>query len=172
MSLSVPDIPGPVGIWNSLSQEDRTEYFRIRGIFHHGQKMPPKDRCIITFRHELTIVMQYLNRSPDNVEARCIVVGVCFVGGIACINTRQLKTFLNRCKSSINGSFQQLGYVALRTKSKARSCVAAALPALRHDQYLLRQWTSRIVSEVAPVCFVSSLRGIVFPEISDADLLE
>jgi hypothetical protein len=50
--------------------------------------------------------------------------------------------------------------------------VVAALPALEHDQNLLRQWTSRVVSEVAPVCFVSSLRGIVFPEISDADLLE
>jgi hypothetical protein len=166
------DIPGPAAVWNSMSQDDRSEYVRLRASFHHGQKMSSKDRRVITFRRELNTVVQYLNRSSDNVDARCILVGICFVQGIACINTRQLKTFLNRCKSSINGSFQQLGYVAVRTKSKARNCCVAALPALEHDQTLLRQWTCRVVSDDAPVCFASSLHGVAVPEINDCDLLD
>jgi hypothetical protein len=166
------DIPGPAAVWNSLSQDDRCEYLRLRASFHHGQKMSSKDRRVITFRRELNTVVQYLNRSSDKVDARCIVVGVCFVQGIACINTRQLKVFLNRCKSSINGSFQQLGYVAVRTKSKARNCCVAALPALEHDPNLLRQWTCRVASDNALVCFASSLHDVAFPEISDSDLLD
>jgi hypothetical protein len=78
-------------------------------------------------------------RAPDNAEVRCIATGLCLSGPVVCINTRQLKKFLNRCKSSINGSFQQLGYIAVRTKSKARNCCVAALPALASDQTVLRQ---------------------------------
>jgi hypothetical protein len=134
--------------------------------------MSSKDRRVIAFPRELQAVLNYLERSPDNKESRCIITGLCFVGAVVCINTRQLKRLLNRCKSSINGSFQQLGYVAVRTKSKARGCAVAALPALEHDQNLLRQWTCRVISDTAPVCFVSTFHDVAFPEITDADLLE
>jgi hypothetical protein len=166
------DLPVPVVYWNLLPQDDRSEYIRLRTSFHHAQKISSKDRRVVTFRRELTIVIQFLERSPENLEARCIVTGVCFAGGIVCVNTRQLKGFLKRCKSSINGSFQQLGYVALRTKSKARNCVLTVLPSLQHDQNILRQWTVRAVSDDAEFCFLSSFSGAGLPEITDRDLLE
>jgi hypothetical protein len=116
--------------------------------------------------------MKFLERSPENLENRSIVTGVCFAGRIVCVNTRQLKQFLNRCKSSINGSFQQLGYVALRTKAKARQCVINVLPALQNEQNILRQWTVRVVSEEAQFCFVSAFCNIPLPEITSDDLLD
>jgi hypothetical protein len=134
--------------------------------------MSSKDRRAITFRRELNTVVEYLKRSSDNVDTRCILVGVCFVQGIALICTRQLKAFLNRCKSSINGSFQELGYVTVRTKAKARNCCLAALPGLEQDQILLRQWTCRAVSDDAPVCFASSLHDVALPEINECDLID
>jgi hypothetical protein len=159
-------------VWHSLSEDDRAEYFRLRASFEQNPKMSSKDRRVIAFPRELQAVLSYLERSSENKEARCIVTGLCFVGAVVCINTRQLKRLLNRCKSSINGSFQQLGYVAVRTKSKARSCAVAALPALERDQSLLRQWTCRVISDAAPVCFVSTFADVAFPQITEADLLE
>jgi hypothetical protein len=167
-----PEGPVPLAFWNLLSQDDRAEYVRLRNGFRHGQKISSKDRRVITFRQELTLVIQFLERTTDNLEARCTVTGVCFAGGVVCVNTRQLKTLLNRCKSSINGSFQQLGYVAVRTKSKARGCVVGVLPSLQKDPVLLKQWTARVVSPEASFCFVSSFSGAGLPEITDADLIE
>lgn len=164
--------PAPATFWNILSQEDRSEYLRLRQSFHNGQKISSKDRRIVTFRKELNIVLQYLERSPENMEARCILIGVCFVGPLICVNTRQLKSFLSRCKSSINGSFQQLGYVALKTKAKARSCCVAVLPSLQNHQTVLRQWTVRVAGEEAPFCFVSSYKYVDLPEITDEDLFD
>jgi hypothetical protein len=166
------DLPVPPACWKALSHDDRAEYQRLRAEFHHGQKISSKDRRIVTFRRELNVVMKFLERGPENLENRSIVTGVCFAGRIVCVNTRQLKQFLNRCKSSINGSFQQLGYVALRTKAKARQCVINVLPALQNEQNILRQWTVRVVSEEAQFCFVSSFCNVPLPEINSDDLLD
>ena len=170
--MAQAEIPAPSVFWNSLSQEDRNEYLRLRQSFHSGQKISSKDRRIVTFRKELNIVLQYLERSSQNMEARCILTGVCFVGPLICVNTRQLKSFLSRCKSSINGSFQQLGYVALKTKAKARNCCVAVLPALQNHQTVLRQWTVRVAGEEAPFCFVSSFPYVGLPEITEDDLFD
>jgi hypothetical protein len=126
----------------------------------------------VTFGRELTIVLQFLERSQENLEARSVVAGVCFAGSVACVNTRQLKGFLKRCKSSINGSFQQIGYIALRTKSKARQSVTTVLPSLHNEPSILRQWTVRVVSADAAFCFVSSFRYAILPEITPDDLFE
>lgn len=169
---STPDIPLPPGYWNAISQEDRAEFIRLRTNFHHGQKISSKDRRIVTFRKELLIVLHYLERTQENMESRCVLTGVCFVGPIICVNTRQLKSFLSRCKSSINGSFQQLGYVALRTKAKARNCVVAALPSLQNQQNILRQWTVRVASNECQFCFLSSFSHVQLPEINEDDLFD
>jgi hypothetical protein len=165
-------LPVPASYWTLLSQEDRSEYIRLRNGFHHGQKISSKDRRTVTFGRELTIVLQFLERIPENLEARSVGAGVCFAGSVACVNTRQLKGFLKRCKSSINGSFQQLGYIALRTKSKARQCVTTVLPSLQNEPSILRQWTVRVVSADAAFCFVSSFSHAILPEITPDDLLE
>lgn len=165
------DPPANSSIWNQLSQDDKSEYIRIREEFHQNQKVTSKDRRVVTFRKELLTVLQFLERGPDNLETRCILTGICFAGPIVCVNTRQLKSFLCRCKSSINGSFQQLGYLALKTKSKTRSCVVAVLPSLMNHQNILRQWTVRVVSDEAQFCFVSSFSNAKIPvKIEEDDL--
>lgn len=168
----MPEIHLPPQYWNQISQDDRNEFIRLRTSFYHGQKSSSKDRRIVTFSKELTIVLRYLERSQENMECRCVLTGVCFVGPYVCVNTRQLKTFLGRCKSSINGSFQQLGYVALRTKAKARTCVITALPSLQSNPNILRQWTVRYVSEDTRFCFISSFPHVSMPVIEEDDLYD
>ena len=170
MRNSEASLPQPY--WGSLSQSDKIEYHRLRNFFHQSQKMSCKDRRLVSFSNELTEILKYIEHSETGRENRTVLVGVCFAGPFIGVNTRQLKNFLGRCKSSINGSLQQLGYVALKTKSKARTCILSILPSLVNDQNNLRQWTIRWASEDAQICFVTSLRSLQLPIVTQEDLNE
>ncbi|EAX95953.1 hypothetical protein TVAG_077950 [Trichomonas vaginalis G3] len=166
----VQEINLPPLYWNALSQDDKIEFQRLRTLFHKNQKTSTKDRRLVSFSNELQTVLKYLEHSASGRENRTILVGVCFAGQFICVNTRQLKNFLGRCKSSINGSLQQLGYVALKTKSKARTVVLSIIPSLANDANVLRQWTVRVASNDAQICFLSSIRSIQLPTITDEDI--
>jgi hypothetical protein len=115
-------------------------------------------------------ILSFLDRSQDNMDVRAILAGICFAGPIMLVHTRHLKDLLGRCKSSINGSLQQLGYVPLRRKSKARICITALLPALKSEDELLRQWTARCASPCSEFCFLSLFPRDKLPEIGADDL--
>jgi hypothetical protein len=116
------------------------------------------------------MVLKFLEYNESHREERCILAGIAFAGPFICVNTRLLKSFLGRCKSSINGGFQQMGYVAIKTKTKARACIVAVLRSLTNDPSLLRQWTVRGASPSAEACFVSSFPVHLLPDVSNADL--
>jgi hypothetical protein len=63
-----------------------------------------------------------------------------------------------------------MGYVAIKTKTKARACLVSVMRALTNDPALLRQWTVRGASMSAEVCFVSSFPVSLLPDIKPADL--
>jgi phospholipid N-methyltransferase len=73
------------------------------------------------------------------MEAQAIRIGICFSVSVVCVNNRQLKSLLARCKFSINGSFQNLEFVTLRVTSKAWDCVISGLPSLPAHQTIRRQ---------------------------------
>ena len=171
-AIRLQEMSLPQAYWGPLSQEDKVEFQKLRASFHQNQKTSTKDRRLVSFANELQTILKYIEHSPTGRENRTILVGVCFSGPFIGVNTRQLKCFMGRCKSSINGSFQQLGYVALKTKSKSRTCILSIIPSLSKDQNILRQWTVRIASDAAQVCFVSSLRSIQLnlPTITEEDI--
>ena len=173
-AIRLQEMSLPQTYWGPLSQEDKIEFQKLRASFHQNQKTSTKDRRLVSFANELQTILKYIEHSPSGRENRTILVGVCFSGPFIGVNTRQLKCFMGRCKSSINGSFQQLGYVALKTKSKSRTCILSIIPSLAKDQNILRQWTVRIASDAAQVCFVSSLRSVQvnLPTITEEDINE
>jgi hypothetical protein len=170
-SMSTSDAPSPLGLWNRLSESDKTEYMHIQTAFKNAPKITSRDRRVHTFPRDLGIVINFIESSNENSDIRAILVGLCFVGPVVCINTQRLKEFTNRCKSAVNGSFQELGYIAFRSKSKARECVLTSLPALRPFPAIIRQWTARAVSAEAHQCFLSSFSAENLPEIRADDLL-
>ncbi|OHT15830.1 hypothetical protein TRFO_42256 [Tritrichomonas foetus] len=161
----------PKEIWDSLTNEDRSAYFRMKLQFHQNQRMVGKESRIVSFHKELLNVRSFIERREEGIEERSIVSGVCFAGRFICVNTRQLKCFLGRCKSSINGCFQQLGYVALKTKTKARNCILSVMHTLVNNQGNLRQWTVRCSSNAAMFSIVSTFPDIEIPEIKDEELV-
>ena len=162
--------PAPAAVWNSLTTDDRTEFSKLRTSFHQAQKSSSKDPRLVSFSNELHTIIRFIDRAKTGQEGRSIISGVAFAGPFICVNTRQLRDFLGRCKSSINGSLQQLGYVALRTKSKARACLLTVMPSLVDDQNNLRQWTVRYASREARSCFVTSQRFPQLPQVTEDDL--
>lgn len=160
----------PARYWNKLTKDDQMEYLKLRVKFHQQQRSSGKDSRVASFHNELLTARSYIERRQTGKEERSIICGVCFVGRYICINTRLLKYFLGRCKSSINGSIQQMGYVALKTKTKARNCVLAVMHSLVDDVNNLRQWTVRCVSDNAMFAIVSSFPDAKIPEIYDSDL--
>jgi hypothetical protein len=164
--------PACAGYWARLSAEDRAEYVRLRASFHPEKRFATRVGHVAAFRREILSIVEYLERSQENLEARCILTGICFAGPVVCMNTGQLKGLLGRCKSSINGSFQQFGYLALRAKFKAKSCILAVLPSLESMPNFLRQWTVRVVCDDVEMCFVTSFSRVSLPEITNDDLRE
>ena len=150
------DVNLPPQFWDVLTTDEKNEFTQLRSQFRQNLHTSVKDRRVVSFANELRLVLQFIERDELHKEERSILTGVCFAGPFICVNTRQLKTFLCRCKSSINGSFQQMGYVALRTKAKARQCILTLLPPLASEQTILRQWTVRRASDSTDICFLSS----------------
>jgi hypothetical protein len=169
---SAAEACGPPAIWNRLTQEDHSEYFRLKLQLQRSQRPIGDGHRTLGFQKELLTALSFIERSPEGTEERSIICGVAFAGPYICVNTRQLKAFLGRCKSSINGSFLEMGYTALRTKSKARSCVLACLRALIDDVVNLRQWTVRCASRSALFCICSSFTSRERPEIYESDLVQ
>lgn len=173
------EFPGLVSFWNLLSQDDKDEYYRLKKSFHNGQAsnhlqknsiITNKDQRSPNFYKELAVALNYIERDSYHREERSIICGVAFAGPYICVNTRQLKNFIGRCKSSINGSFQQMGYSALRTKVKARNCVTTVIKLLKSEPTILRQWTVRGASDKAQICFISSFPSNLLPDIAKDDL--
>jgi hypothetical protein len=128
--------PNPT-FWSLLAPDDKIEFLRLRSHFHSSQSALTKDSRSISFRNDLTQVLQFIERDESNREVRSILTGIAFACLFICVNTRLLKSFLGRCKLSINSSFQQMGYAALKTKTKTRKCILTVMGNLSSDQTLL-----------------------------------
>jgi hypothetical protein len=110
-------------------------------------------------------VLDYIEQSLANSEIRSIITGLYLQGPLLCINIRMLKEVLGRCKSSINGLFHLIGYRRFRARYD-REFLVGAMPLLKNDLIVLRQWTVRQVADDAHFCFVSRLPRAGLPEES------
>lgn len=126
-----------VPFWNNLPDDDKSEYQILRENFKQ-QHMHSKG---YSFQNVLRNLLAYIERKPENQEARCIVCGVFFGNSYLYVNTKQLKYLTGQCKSSINNGFHKLGYVSSKNKNKL--CFIADLPTFINYPDLIRHWTVR-----------------------------
>jgi len=143
----------PMIFWNSLSNDDKSAYIALKDAFH-GNSSVPKVRHQATFHQDLSLIHSYIERRTDQSDIRSIVCGIYFGGKFICVNTRQLKYLLGRCKSSINNGLQQLGYIS--AKNRIKPAIVTVLPALLHESNILRQWTLRCSENDSTPALMSS----------------
>jgi hypothetical protein len=129
--------------WSSLSPQERSEYLDLKYHFHHDLAPNEKDRNLRHFRKDVHSILDFINSTTGNREHRAIVCGLAAHGRFLCIHQSQLKQFMGRCKSSINGSFRRLGFSQLDVKRDSLSNLVAALPSLEYEPSAQKQWSVR-----------------------------
>jgi hypothetical protein len=82
-------------------------------------------------------------RGDPSDAARGLVCGILWLDSGIAINTHQLRLISSKCKSSINASFQTLGYGTIPSGADVSRELLQAFPFMQTQFALLRQWTIR-----------------------------
>jgi hypothetical protein len=130
-----------------LSSTDAHEYQSLRAGFHDGQAKSKKGERLDTFMDQLKQIRHFIERTDDrDTWKRSLVCGIFFLADGFALNIQQLRILLGRCKSSINGSLQQLGCSAEISSQSAHPDLLVKIPPSYRDVNELKKWTIRRTS--------------------------
>jgi hypothetical protein len=132
-----------------LSVEDKQEYKSLKERFAMRCFKNQRNKSTETFQEAMDDLKKFIVRGDASDASRSFACGVLWLADdrIA-INIHHLSIVLSKCKSSINGSLQQMGYISNRTGSEVAADVIAVFPFMKNRFDLVRQWTVRTKNEV------------------------
>lgn len=129
--------------WELLSQYDLEGYIALRKMFGVEVRKSRKGERLESFLMKMKQIRCYIERGDQNDWKRSIVCGIVFLSNSIAINIQQLKLLFGKCKSSINGSLQQLGYSALPPGKDLSPEFLYRIPFFRKNSSELKKWTIR-----------------------------
>lgn len=129
--------------WYLLTEHDKARYRALQLAFTPGELLASRICSNQTFEYILSVIRKYAERGDSDDWKRCLVCGICWLDDGLAINTRQLTLLLSKCKSSINGSLQKIGYRANTTQIDFCRNLVPKIPFLRQQTNELRQWSIR-----------------------------
>lgn len=130
--------------WNLLSYEDKINYLTLQKKFSTSDLKSKRNKSNSAFIETLDILKKFIIRNDQNDLKRALVCGIVWLKNGIAINTHQLSLLINKCKSSINGSFQSLGYGTIPTGCGTSNELITIFPFMRTNFAELRQWTMRM----------------------------
>lgn len=136
--------------WDLLSEPDRAGYNQLKHDFTAGNIKRVRNNRLETFEEILEAIRHYAERKDDDDWKRFLVCGVCWMDQAIAINTRQLRLLVSKCKSSINGSLQKMGYTTNMSHSESWKILFPHIPLLKDHFSELRQWTIRYKTGTQP----------------------
>lgn len=136
--------------FSMLDDHDQQRYETLRAALSSHICRNRRGKRLETFAEMLNTIRQFCVRGDENDWRRCLVCGVCWVPNGIAVNTRQLGILIDKCKSSINGSLQKMGYSTLQSRGDSAAAVSDAIPCLRDDFSELREWTVRLFCAQTP----------------------
>ncbi|OHT13764.1 hypothetical protein TRFO_15976 [Tritrichomonas foetus] len=123
---------------NSLSRHRNND---VSNDTHHHIKNSP----IETFKNSLLKIQRFAKRGDSDDWKRSLACGIAWIDdNNIVINTRQLRLLLFKCKSSINGSLQKIGYTKTIGRSEALQVVQSIFPLINGNLAELRKWSMRV----------------------------
>ncbi|EAY02753.1 hypothetical protein TVAG_466130 [Trichomonas vaginalis G3] len=129
--------------WEKLSLSDREGYLRMRDMLTSPACKNRRNKSAETFVDVVETIKAFVMRGDSGDLQRGIVCGMYWVGEDLAINTRQLRILLQKCKSSINGSLQMIGYASPVASTDTSSVLINLFPFWKDNFKELRQWTIR-----------------------------
>jgi hypothetical protein len=133
--------------WNLLSEEDKASYIQLKNGFLMNAPSRSRNNTVDNFDGMLESIRQFAERDNEDDWRRFLVCGLCWMPNALAINTRQLRLLVSKCKSSINGSLQKLGYTTDMSHSESWKGLFPHIPMLKDHFRELRQWTIRYKTE-------------------------
>ena len=141
-----PGLPMPGSepqYWELLQEQDKATYLQLRREFTAGTVKRVRNHKLETFDGVLDAIRTFAERGDENDWRRFLVCGVCWMDNAIAINTRQLRLLVSKCKSSINGSLQKIGYTTNMSHTESWKILFPHIPMLKDHFSQLRQWTIR-----------------------------
>lgn len=129
--------------WDLLSEEDKNGYNSLRATFDDSTYRRKRGKRIETFDDILFTIRRFSKRDQNDDWKRFLVCGICWMENAIAVNIRQLRILISKCKSSINGSLQKLGYYANTYHSESWKILFEMIPKLKNNFAEIRQWTIR-----------------------------
>lgn len=145
--LSTETLPRFLGL---LSEKDKMEYFDLKTKLEMKIAKRNRGHRVEDFDSALKSIREYVEKGDSKDMIRSLVCGACWMGNMIAINTRQIRFLINKCKSSINGSLQRLGYLTNPLHAETWKMLQQKLPYLKDNYIELRQWTIRSKSVPLP----------------------
>jgi hypothetical protein len=149
MESGVSDPSPKPQYWKFLSDADKTAYLELKREFHEASLRHNRNTRLETFDGILEAIRHFAERKDGHDWRRFLVCGVCWMDSAIAINTRQMRLLVSKCKSSINGCLQKMGYATNMAHSDAWKILCSHIPPLKDNSSELRQWTVRY-REIAP----------------------
>ncbi|OHT03036.1 hypothetical protein TRFO_29647 [Tritrichomonas foetus] len=139
---------------------DQEQYEELQSYLSSKKCRNNRNKRVKKFSEMLSMIKDFCIRGETNDCDRCMVCGVCWLKNAIAINNRQLSLLIEKCKSSINGSLQRMGYIPLTTKSEIVNELYERIPILKGNFVELREWSLRYLSTQTPEPSVPE--GMVF----------
>lgn len=102
-----------------------------------------RNRSKETFNEIFGTIKKCVTGNPDREIERYLVCGIVWLDNGIAINTHQPHLLINKCKSTINGSFQALWYETASTGLDSSIELVNNFSFMKSNFSELRQWTVR-----------------------------
>ena len=129
--------------WELQTDTDRAQYLSLWGKFHEDVGKSKKGERLEAFTEKLTTIRRFVQRGDENDWRRSLLCGIFFLNDALAINIQQFRHLVGKCKSSINGSLQQLGYLVQGQAQSIERELLSCIPAGVRDVNELKKWTVR-----------------------------
>jgi hypothetical protein len=156
--------------WTLLSADDAEEYCRLHSQFHDDGGRTRKGDRLEHFSDQLFKIRRYVESPNEGDWKRSLVCGVFFLPHGIALNIHRLRALMGKCKSSINGSLQQLGSTSLPQPHGIAPELLARIPCQHHDPTELRKWTVRTSTAYLSRGFVPFLVPVPMPSYGDSNV--
>lgn len=133
--------------WQLLTESALGEYLDLRDNCCSSTSKSLKGERLDEFIGRLAAIKRFVEADVIEGWRRCLVCGIFFLPNGLAINIQQLRIVLGKCKSSINGSLHQLGYITQPPGSQLERELSQLVPLCRSEHAELKKWTLRVTTQ-------------------------
>jgi hypothetical protein len=143
-----------------LSPADQEGYQKLRALVSSESCRHNRHHRLDTFSEVLSSIRSFCEKGDADDGLRSLVCGVCHLSDSIAVNVRRLRLLVEKCKSSINGSFQRMGCLPFLGKTASLDILAERMPQIRGNHAELREWSFRKIEVMTPQPYIHHCKPV------------